>query len=490
MSFLPSIRQEKIFDVWENEEDNILVEAAAGTGKTSTLMEIVSKCKKRVLFLAFNKSIQEEITETLSRRGLGMGKAMTLHSLGLKAIRNRFRNVNINKSKTYLMVRKLQDQNPAIFKKLSWKDKFKLTFTLMDMNDISRLFLTEDIPEIASHFRSLDKNFFSPDCLKEVWELLLELRESYYKENTLEIDFIDMMYLPVLMNMYIPIRPYYLMVDECQDLNLCQHKFIDNLIGQGDIKRWIAVGDPRQSIYGFSGAYSSSFNMFLDKGKVVKLPLDICYRCDTSIVEAANEVYNIMTPFKKTTGIVETTTNITTIKQGAMVICRNTGPLIKLFFYLIREKRNCYIKGEDILSGIVRFAKPYKFKSIASAIAELESKSWKLMRDESDKGKYKSFIHDQNLDNFKILSSLLCKKLDKVEVFLNSIDSIFSEKADAIVLSTIHKSKGLEADVVYILNEKLIPSKFAKSDEQFKQEMNLKYVARTRAKKELYYLNI
>ena len=58
------------------------------------------------------------------------------------------------------------------------------------------------------------------------------------------------------------------------------------------------------------------------------------------------------------------------------------------------------------------------------------------------------------------------------------------------MLCTIHKSKGLEADVVYILNENLIPSKFAKSAEQLKQENNLKYVARTRAKNELYFLNI
>ena len=57
------------------------------------------------------------------------------------------------------------------------------------------------------------------------------------------------------------------------------------------------------------------------------------------------------------------------------------------------------------------------------------------------------------------------------------------------MLCTIHKSKGLEADVVYILNEYLIPSKFAKSPEQIKQEQNLKYVARTRAKEELYFLN-
>ena len=69
---------------------------------------------------------------------------------------------------------------------------------------------------------------------------------------------------------------------------------------------------------------------------------------------------------------------------------------------------------------------------------------------------------------------------------------MFVEISDesAVILCTIHKSKGLEAKVVYILNEFLIPSKFAKSPSQLEQEQNLKYVARTRATEELYYLNI
>ena len=81
---------------------------------------------------------------------------------------------------------------------------------------------------------------------------------------------------------------------------------------------------------------------------------------------------------------------------------------------------------------------------------------------------------------------------DKIEILLQSLKQLFAEPEDetVITLCTIHKSKGLEADVVYILNEFLIPSKFAKSSMQLEQETNLKYVARTRAKKELYYLTI
>jgi len=58
-----------------------------------------------------------------------------------------------------------------------------------------------------------------------------------------------------------------------------------------------------------------------------------------------------------------------------------------------------------------------------------------------------------------------------------------------INLLTIHKAKGLEYDVVYHLNPHLIPAKFAISEAELEQEENLRYVATTRARKELWFVN-
>ena len=112
----------------------------------------------------------------------------------------------------------------------------------------------------------------------------------------------------------------------------------------------------------------------------------------------------------------------------------------------------------------------------------------------------KLVIMQEDYDNFEVFA----RQLSPTNMF-GDIDSdytmedlyqrvlkIFSEtpEEDTITLCTIHKSKGLEADYVYILNEFLIPSPFSKSAEQRQQENNLKYVARTRAKKGLYKINI
>ena len=273
-------------------------------------------------------------------------------------------------------------------------------------------------------------------------------------------------------------------------MNLAQHKLIENLINQGDVEKWIAVGDRNQAIYGFSGAYSSSFDLFHEQENVVELPLDICYRCATNIVDVANEVYDVMEYSTDFEGKVETITNPMLIQDNSMVICRNSTPLIDLYFELLSYNKKVYIKGEDILTGILRFLKPYDSHTVVSAKIEMAYKIEDLSKDESDEGKIKLYYFKEDYEKFIKLSNHLAQEYETIHSLVNKIKSLFVDKTDSIMLCTIHKSKGLEADIVYILNENLIPSKFAKSAEQLKQENNLKYVARTRAKNELYFLNI
>lgn len=488
--FSASQRQQDIFDTWNNTNKNILISAGAGTGKTTVLLQLLELCNHKTLFLAFNKSIQEEIQGKIENRGLKQGKAMTLHSLGLLAIRNSYKRWKINNGKNFDLIKKLQDNERTIFKKITWEDKLKLSYNLMDMNDVSRLFLTDNINEIEVHFESMDKVITINNQLIYLWKELIKLRNKSYEESVVEIDFNDMLYLPVIKNLHIPIDPTYLFIDEAQDLSLTQHKLVENLINQGNIKKWVSVGDRNQAIYGFSGSVSSSFDMFLKYDNVIELPLDICYRCPIKVIDKANEVYDVLKGYKTNKGVVATINNTIEIKENSMIICRNSKPLIDLYFELLGSGKSAYIKGEDILTGIVRFLKPYGNHTVESAKTEMLYKLEDLEEDKSDAGKIKLYYFTEDYEKFKKLVQHLATEYETVDSLLNKIKSLFIDKKNAIMLCTIHKSKGLEADVVYILDEKLIPSKFAKSKEQLIQESNLKYVARTRAKEELYFLNI
>lgn len=83
----------------------------------------------------------------------------------------------------------------------------------------------------------------------------------------------------------------------------------------------------------------------------------------------------------------------------------------------------------------------------------------------------------------------LANEVDSVKELKSMIENIFSDDVKGIILSTIHKAKGLENDRIFFLMPELIPSKFATMDWQFEQEENLRYVAITRARKELIYVH-
>ena len=71
------------------------------------------------------------------------------------------------------------------------------------------------------------------------------------------------------------------------------------------------------------------------------------------------------------------------------------------------------------------------------------------------------------------------------------LDEIFTDTPPVtahITMSTIHKSKGLEANRIFILRPDLLPHPMAKGNNEMIQEDNLHYVAVTRAKQELWYV--
>jgi len=85
-----------------------------------------------------------------------------------------------------------------------------------------------------------------------------------------------------------------------------------------------------------------------------------------------------------------------------------------------------------------------------------------------------------------------------VDEVIRRIDELFSKETGKVCLSTVHRAKGLEWDRVFFLDEHLVPSYWTlralkKDPERFEwmaqEEQNIRYVAVTRAKNELIYVN-
>ena len=233
-----SERQEAIEYSYLNEDVNLVIQAVAGSGKTTTLMHLLSVSKYRVLFLAFNKSIQEEIEKRLVEKNLEQGKSLTLHSLGFLAIRTFYKKVSVKNGKNWTLIKEFENFHKNDLRRYNATEKLNIMYTIMDMNDVSRMFLTDSLEELIPIMLTMDRIPFECEDLQEFWNTFLQIREAHNnrEDGVIEIDFIDMIYLPaVTPSMIIPIQPYYLFIDEAQDLNLAQHIVTGKQIGRAHV---------------------------------------------------------------------------------------------------------------------------------------------------------------------------------------------------------------------------------------------------------------
>ena len=257
------------------------------------------------------------------------------------------------------------------------------------------------------------------------------------------------------------------------------------------------MGDKFQAIYGFRGANSNSMQMVQEAFDCKPCPLSVSYRCPSVIVDqvyrhtgytdiVANEVGGHYKELKSSY-------YLDVFQKGDFVICRNNAPLLALAFRLLAAQIPFSLAKDfgksliDTLDGV-----PKKHKTVGQVIEFIDYfRSWAVQKgivDKKDKNAMKA--HDERCDILEVL----CKQLEPeatVQELKKHVQKLLSKKEEyeCVNLKTIHGSKGLEAKRVFLLDLDLIPSKYAKSEEELAQEQNLKYVALTRACEELYLID-
>lgn len=447
------------------------------SGKTTTLIELMGMTYGEITFLAFNKSIVNELKEKVPSNV----NVMTMHSLGIKSVMRKHGKVDINASKTNKWIKKNIEEDVW---EVSKKEAAQLYLVLPRLYDIYRLTLCESKEQLLEQALKIGVEF-KMNHLDMVMDLVGQL--SKYNRSPKEVDFTDMIYLPATDRSYTLNRSDLWCIDEIQDLSPCQQLLFNRARGRS---RFIGVGDPKQSIYLFAGADSDGFNKFAKIPNTTVMPLSVCYRCPTRVVSHANKVHDIMeSPEWMKVGRAYKG-EVTDAQEGDMVICRNVKPLVSVFFKLIAQEKRCYIKGKDIGESLIRVVKPYKDKTLEQMFDAFAENLQELEGELIEQGIMKPRNHPRygNLQEKHDVCRIISATYNTPQKMLIALENMFGdEDSVGICLSSIHKSKGLEANNVYFLDQHLIPSKYATTEEQIIQEMNLKYVAITRAQDELIY---
>jgi superfamily I DNA/RNA helicase len=154
-----------------------------------------------------------------------------------------------------------------------------------------------------------------------------------------------------------------------------------------------------------------------------------------------------------------------------MILCRVNAPLVKECLNLIKQGKAAVVRGKDIGESLIKIIK--NNDSIDAWYSKAVSQKG------ITEGK-KLLIEDK----YATLKYLWKGSKEKT---VNAIKNIFSDSnsSNTIVLSTIHKAKGLEAENVYAIRPDLLPHPRSSN---LIQEMNLKYVCITRAKESLCFI--
>jgi superfamily I DNA/RNA helicase len=290
-----------------------------------------------------------------------------------------------------------------------------------------------------------------------------------------------------------------LLVHNCQDTNPARRLLARKMVKRNG--RAMFVGDPKQSIYGFTGADSDAMDLITKEWNAKVLKLTTTFRCPKVAVRLANQFVpdyragetNIEGSYVEMSSEDFYKTTAKTLTPETLILCRNTAPLVKAAFKLIAQGIACRVDGKDIggqISELVNRWKSVKtLRTLRDRLQEYqETQVAKLTK--AGKERQAESLTDRVETIFAVIEGL--PQGADLDVLKAKIEEMFPKKSkdeanpNIIRLMTLHRSKGLEQKtIVFLGRQELIPSKFAKKPEQIVQEDNLAYVGLTRVKERL-----
>jgi len=257
------------------------------------------------------------------------------------------------------------------------------------------------------------------------------------------------------------------------------------------------------SCYAFAGADINAMPDLIKTIKAKQLPLTCSFRCAKNIIKEAQK-YNpdIEWAPGATDGIVRTMHKddlVNDCKPGDVILSRTNAPLVKLFFNLAKSGKKVSMLGKDFGAMIAYRIRGWK----KEAKKDKEQFTLDLLLEKNDEwldeklklAKEKKFgtarIEDEHEIVVSLSEGIVAKRntekaadeiLERLQVMFSEDETPGSDKyINCVTLSSTHKFKGLERDKVYILTNTYRPGEGG-------QELNLMYIAVTRAKKELVYV--
>lgn len=470
-------------------DDNLKINAVAGSGKTTTIIEYAKtrNQKSKFLYIAFNKSVKNEATKKFREKNIKID-VVTAHSLA-------YQNV-VTKENKHLMASDLspteiinslaiscdnpKEKNDKIILATHIKRFFEYfcnssSKTVDDLNYLEIVLDSEAREFVEYHIQAI--SFYTNLLFK--------------KMNNSEMRFTHDFYLKKFQLSNPQLDYDYIFFDEGQDASPAM---LDIFIKQNAKK--IIVGDSNQQIYSWRYAVNS-----LEKVSYKKFELSNSFRFGRDIANLAMDSLET----KRRIGTYNPTTIVGLGKsktiQTKATLARTNLKLLELAIndvFETKSVKSIYFEGH---------ISTYKFgerNSIMYDVLNLYFNKKDIIKNNliREFNNFKELINysKKTEDNeLNMLISLVMKYKGKLYSLINDLKEIHlsnGQKHEAdMIYSTVHKCKGMEYDEVTIANdfytENNLIEKYSEMPTQhnvnkLNEEINLLYVAITRAKSKIH----
>ena len=466
---------------------NIKINAVAGSGKTTTVIEYAKTRppKSKILYLAFNKAVKTEAAKKFAKNGLHNVQVETAHSLA--------------------------------YKHIVYKSPYKINANGYKTNEIADLLSVKGNGEkhteyvVANHINKFVAYFFNSDKQKledlnyldtisdAKTKVFVSSMYNYIKKQAgVFLDMMDNEEIEITHDFYLkkfqlsnPVLPYdYILFDEGQDGSAAM---LDIFLKQNAIK--VIVGDTHQQIYGWRYAVNS-----LEKADFKTYYLSTSFRFSSEIANLAAAVLK----YKEHIGehqpvkIVGKSTEKAT-KTKAVIARTNLGLLLKAIEYVTKKKevKSIYFEG-----NINSYTYADEGASLYDVLNLYNSKHFlikdKLIKAMADMSELVDYIEKTEDVQLAIMVKIIKEYGNKIPEIIKAIkEKHVDDKENAeMIFSTVHRCKGMEYDTIQLVNDFITEEKLEKlkldkkgleaNATKINEEINMLYVAVTRSKNNLY----
>ena len=475
-----------------NTEGDVKVNAVAGSGKTTTIIEYAASRPQnsRILYLAFNKTVKTEAIRRFRERGLHNVTVETAHSLAYRYIvKGTGYAVKGPGYKTHEIVELLgltgNGEKHAEYIIANHINKFITWFCNSDRLKVQDLNYNDTINDNKA--KAFVRTFYK--YIEDGTRWLLAKMDN--KEIEITHDF----YLKKF-QLSNPVLPYdYILFDEGQDASAAM---LDVFLKQKATK--VIVGDTHQQIYAWRHAVNS-----MDKTDFITLRLSSSFRFAQPVANLAMEVLKWKNHLYECTPVRITGQGTVFREQSKATLARtNLGLLLKAIGYVTENKKTKHIYFEGNISSYTYADDGTSLYDVLNLYNHnrhrIRDKLIQSMKDFDELEEYIDKTEDLQLGMMAEIVKEYGNEIPRIIKLLKELHTGDDDREKAeMIFSTVHRAKGMEYDVVHLVNDFISETKLEKLIEKHKadkeyplnisklnEEINLLYVAITRTKNKLY----